>query len=137
MTLVERVFRLRFVAPFARLADAELALIAESAVLRRYEPGKRVLSRGKAARALFVTLEGGLTDEQGRRLPDVLPAASLLHGEPLACDIFTSATDGAVCLLINKGHFFTILHECPALTIGFLDLFGGGAADRRGAGPAP
>lgn len=131
MTLVERIFRLRSVAPFDRLTDAELALIADSAVLRHYQPGKRVVSRDKPARALFVTLHGSLADEQGRPLPDVLPMASLLSGKPLPCDILTSATDGAVCLLINKGHFFTILHECPALTIGFVELCGGGGADRR------
>lgn len=137
MTLVERVFRLRAIAPFDRLTDVELALIAEAAVLRRYEPGKRVVSRDKAARALFVTLQGSLTDGIGRRLPDVLPTESLLCSKPLAYDVLASAADGAVCLLINKGHFFTILHECPALTIGFIELSGAAASDRRRTDQAP
>lgn len=137
MTLIERIFRLRLVAPFDRLTDGELALIAEAAVLRRYEPGRRVSSRDKTARALFITLAGGLVDDAGRRLPAVTPTASLLGGKPLEHDILASPGEGAVCLLISKGQFFTILYECPALTIGFVELSGDGGFERRGARKAP
>ena len=136
MTLIERIFRLRLVAPFDRLGDADLALIAEAAVLRRYEPGRRIASRGKPARALFVTLEGGLVDGDGARLPDVLPLESLLLGSALSCDVLASAKEGAVCLLFNKGHVFTILHECPALTIGFVEGAREGGFNRRAPGGA-
>lgn len=137
MTIIERIFRLRLVPPFGRLSDAELALIAQAAVLRRYEPGRRIWSRDKAARALFVTIEGGLTDGGGARLPDVVPAEALLRGRPPAYDILAAPAGGAACLLISKGHFFTILHECPALTIGFIELSGDGGFERKRERRAP
>jgi signal-transduction protein with cAMP-binding, CBS, and nucleotidyltransferase domain len=122
MTLVERLFRLRAIPPFDRLSEAELALIAESAVERHYEPGKCVATKDKPARALFITLEGSLTDREGNPLPSVLPPVALLNGTPLPSDVLASAQKGAVCLLIQKGHFFTILYECPALAVGFIEI---------------
>src|SRR3989339_246831 len=107
MTVTERMFQLRSITPFNRLSETELAIIAESAVERHYEAGRCIAAMNKPARALIVTLKGSLTDDKGKKLPDILPAEALLTGTPLPYDIFASNPDGAKCLLINKGHFFT------------------------------
>lgn len=122
MTISERMFQLRSIAPFDRLSETELAIIAESAVERIYEAGKRIASMDKPAQALIITLQGNLANSEGKRLPDVMSPEALLTGTPFPCDVFASHKEGAVCLLINKGHFFTILYECPALASGFIDM---------------
>lgn len=122
MTISERLFKLRATAPFNLLSDAELVIIAEAVVERHYEPGKHIVSKDKPARALIITTHGSLTDSDGHRLPEVLLLEELLTGTPLSYDVHSSPTEGAECLLINKGHFFTILYECPALATGFIEM---------------
>lgn len=122
MTISERMFQLQSIIPFNRLNETELAIIAEAAVERRYEAGKLIASRNKPARALIVTFKGSLTDNEGKKLANILSPEALLTGTPLPYDVFASKSEGAACLLINKGHFFTILYECPALAMGFISM---------------
>lgn len=132
MTLVERLFRLREISPFDRLTDAELTLIAEAAIERQYEAGRCVASKEKPSRALFLTIEGSLTDASGRKLPRVWSPAALVNGTPLPSDVFADKERGAMCLLINKGHFFTILYECPELAVGFIEQAAGADSEKQG-----
>ncbi len=134
-TLVERFFALRDVPPFDRLYDSELLLIAGAAVERTYTPGHVIVSNNKLLKALFITVSGWLEDETGRRLPQVFSPEFLLLGIPAENDIKASAEQGAVCLLISKGHFFTMLYECPALALGFSELPGVDAAYEAEAPP--
>ena len=124
LTAIERFFTLRDVPPFDRLYDSELSLIADAVVQRCYEPGHVIVSSNKLLKALFVTVEGWLEDGEGRRLPDVFSPEFLLMGVPPENDVKASSEQGAVCLLISKGHFFTMLYECPALALGFSELPG-------------
>lgn len=122
MSLTERFFRMRAIAPFDRLYDGELAIIAQAAIPRRYAPGHRLLSAYKPPNALFIVLEGSLTTPSGDPLPRIFSPEYLVMGLPLEQDVIADAKTGALCLLISKGHFFTLLYECPALTMGFSDL---------------
>lgn len=126
MTLVERLFAIRSMSPFDRLTDEEIALIAEAALERKYEPGRKVASSGKSMKALFITVKGSLVDSKGRRLPAVFSPSALISGRTLTADVLASSEEGAVCLLLNKGYFFTVLYECPALAVGFIEKAGGG-----------
>lgn len=122
MTRIERLFALRDLVPFSRLQDGERAIIVGAAVERRYEPGHLLASAGKPVRALFVVLEGGLVDAAGQALPRVFGYASLLTGLPIAQAVRAAPVQGATCLAISRGYFFTILYECPELAAGFLDM---------------
>ncbi len=125
MTLIERFFKLRDVPPFDRLYDSELSLITEATVQRFYEPGHVILSSNKLLKALFIVVDGWLEDGEGRRLPQVFSPEYLLMGIPADGDMTASKERGAICLLISKGHFFTMLYECPVLTLGFSELHHG------------
>jgi signal-transduction protein with cAMP-binding, CBS, and nucleotidyltransferase domain len=119
MSVTERFFRLRSVHPFDRLHDSELAMIADAAVVRAYEPGHVIASAGKPMKALIITLEGQLCYEDGTVLPQVFSPGHLLMGAALEQSVCVSGTEPAFCLLIAKSHFFTMLYECPLLTLGF------------------
>lgn len=136
LTVIERFFKLRDVAPFDRLYDSELSLIAGAAVQRTYAPGHVIVSSGKLLKALFIVVDGCLEDSEGRRLPQVFSPEFLLMGIPAEGDIKASAEQGATCLLISKGHFFTMLYECPALALGFSELPGPGQDQPPATTPA-
>jgi len=133
LTVIERFFKLQDVPPFDRLYDSELSLIAHATVQRTYEPGHVILSSNKMLKALFIVVEGWLEDSEGHRLPQVFSPEFLLMGIPAESDVKASRERGAVCLLISKGHFFTMLYECPALALGFSELPGPAAADNSAA----
>ncbi len=122
MTISERLFILRSIEPFNLLSDTELAVIAGAVVERHYDAGRHIASKDKPARALIITIRGSLADSEGNGLPVILGIEELLTGTALPFDVYASQPKGADCFLINKGHFFTILYECPVLATGFIDM---------------
>jgi signal-transduction protein with cAMP-binding, CBS, and nucleotidyltransferase domain len=118
MTLTERMFALRDVAGFDQLRDEELLTVASSMTERRYEPGQVVVSAGSSMWHLLVVVSGRVDAEPGRPIASqVIGADVLLTNRPAARTLTADAGDGAVCLRMSKGHFFTVVSECPALLV--------------------
>lgn len=118
--VVQRLFALREVAPFHRLEDAELLLIARHARPRVYAPGKVVLAVGAVAEAIFVRTAGGAGID-GRAAPLVFDAPGLLFGLAARAD-YVAGLQGLSALVIAKPHVFTIARECPEFVVGLRDL---------------
>lgn len=121
MTIFDRIEKLKQIEPFSSLRFSELALIAEVCLSREYQPGEKILPSGLVSDYLYIALEGKLADHNGMVLPQVVGVTSLLLNRPLEQSL-EAGSSGAVCLLIKRGHFYTIVHECPALMPGFLRL---------------
>ncbi|OQY29736.1 MAG: hypothetical protein B6244_02805 [Candidatus Cloacimonetes bacterium 4572_55] len=126
MTPSEKIFSLKGILPFNRLRDSELILIAEITKYRSYAPGEKITSAGRILPKLYITIDGELTaegPENGEKfpVPQVFGVESLLMDHPIIHSLSASEPGGANCLLINKGHFFTIMYECPELVIGFAE----------------
>jgi len=121
MRITEKIFALKRTKPFDRLRDSELTLIAEIARERRYAPGETLISSEKPLQNLYVVVQGSILRSDGNKMPNVFGIESLLFDIPVIDALETSHEDGALCLLIAKGHFFTIINECPGLAIGFLE----------------
>jgi signal-transduction protein with cAMP-binding, CBS, and nucleotidyltransferase domain len=117
---VRQLFTLRAIAPFHRLEDAELLLIARHARARAYDPGRTVIHSGQVAEALFVTVAGG-AEAAGIAAPPVFDAPGLLFGLAAAADHLAGA-DGLQALVIAKPHVFTIARECPEFVVGLREL---------------
>lgn len=124
--VLERLFALRAVAPFHRLDDTELLLIAEHARLRSLAPGKTVIAAGAVADALFVRVSGSV-ETGGSAAPDVFDAAGLLFGLAARAD-HLAGPEGLEALVIAKPHVFTIARECPEFVVGLRGLLGQGRA---------
>lgn len=122
MTLIERLFALKANPCFQSLDDSELAGIAQVAKLRCYAPGEPLAIAGQLLTRLYVVVAGQVENLQGQPMPPVIGAACLLGGLPLVVPLQASPVEGASCLLIAKGHFFTIVHQCPALVTGLVEL---------------
>lgn len=117
---VRRLFALRAVAPFDRLEDAELLLIARHARRRDFEPGRVIASAGTVAETLFVTVEGGAL-AAGAAAPTVFDAPGLLFGLATPADI-VAGPEGLGALVIAKPHVFTIARECPEFVVGLREF---------------
>ena len=123
-TIFRRMLALRTIAPFDRLREEELSLIAEVTVPRVASPGEILHSGGSPLYSLWVTIEGGLVRDDGT-------AAERVNGLPaLLSSVITpglrAGPAGARILVLSKGCFFTLTSECPAFVLGLLT----GAHDR-------
>ena len=121
MRITEKIFALKRTKPFDKLRDSELTLIAEIARERRYAPGEIFISSEKPLQSLYVVVQGSINRSNGNKMPNVFGIESLLFDVPVTDTLEVSREAGATCLLIAKGHFFTIINECPSLTVGFLE----------------
>jgi len=118
--VIRNLFALRAIAPFGRLEETELLLIAQHARRRDFVPGRVVINRGTVADALFVRLEGG-AEVGSEATPAVFDAPGLLLGLAAPAD-YVAGPDGLAALVIAKPHVFTIARECPDFVVGLRDL---------------
>ncbi len=117
MKLTEKIFGLKRIPPFERLGYSELVAIAEVAHTKRYAAGERVIAAGHIPQRLFAVVEGRVVGS-GIEIPPVFGVRSLLDETPIDEEL-SAGDEGAVCLLISKGHFYRILNEFPEFTLGF------------------
>lgn len=122
MKRMEKLFALKVLRCFGQLSDSELAIVADIAVERVYKPGESLCRSDTVLESLYVVVEGAVRDEQGAALPEMIGPASLLFGIPTAGALNACHEEGAVCLVVSKAHFFTLIHECPALLLGLLEF---------------
>lgn len=132
MTLTERLFVLRVVPGFDQLREEELLAVAASMTERRYRPGEVVASAGTSLWHLLVVVEGRIgTMHSAQAVPPVIGADLLLANRPVPVTLTADEADGAACLRLSKGHFFTVVNECPALLVEMIRLYAIGVAERR------
>ena len=120
MTITERIFALGSVPPFDRIRAAELALLAEAVRVVRYEPGAVLVGAGDSTRQLLIRVAGSTTID-GEDAPAVVGYRSLLFEVPVT-ETVHAGPDGATCLVLSRGHFFTVVNEIPAVIVGFAAL---------------
>ncbi|MEW6235849.1 MAG: cyclic nucleotide-binding domain-containing protein [Candidatus Omnitrophota bacterium] len=121
MNLAQKIFALKKIPPFTELRDAELGLVVKVVRERRFSPGRIVANAGSSLSSLYVVLEGFFELEDGRVLLPIIGMSSLLFDYSLTQNLL-SGKSGALCLTINKGHFYTLIHECPSFAAGLMKL---------------
>lgn len=118
MKVAEKMFALRRSPPFDRLFDSEMGPMARACRVRDYRAGELVAPGDRPLRHLYIVV-GGSVERGGVSLPRVFGETSLLlrhlPGQPLV-----AGAAGARCLLLGRGHFFTLVNECPWLLQGVL-----------------
>jgi CRP-like cAMP-binding protein len=122
MHITEKIFALQRLTPFNALRHGELVLIAEVTRERRFAPGEVVSAAGTPVSRLFAVVCGRLLAADSTPVPAVFGMVSLLYNYPLIYDLRVALESSATCLSIGKGHFFTIINECPEFSAGLIDL---------------
>ena len=105
--------------PFDRLDPDEVSTLAGVASARRYGPGEVILAAGQPVGRIAIVLEGS-SEEDPEKVLGLLPA---LLGLPQAQTLHASA-QGATCLRIRRGQFYTIVFECPEILAWLLEKQG-------------
>ena len=116
---LERLLSLRSIPPFDTLQEGELAALARVCAERQWAPGQQVLGGARVPASLYIVVEGWLESE-GVRLGSVLGEPGLLFGFQIATP-WAAGAEGARALLLTRGHFFTLLNECPWILEPLLD----------------
>ncbi|NNE92409.1 MAG: hypothetical protein HKN23_12235 [Verrucomicrobiales bacterium] len=120
MTLIEKYFALKQIPFFSRIDHEELLLVANVALVRKYNSESPVLEKGADLNRLIVVVEGSIhpihTPEKAREVIGIEP---LVMEEEIGVDL-VAGKSGAVCLNISKGHLFTIINEFPSLLTEYL-----------------
>jgi signal-transduction protein with cAMP-binding, CBS, and nucleotidyltransferase domain len=119
MTLSEKMFALKSVAPFDTLRDGELALIAQEARVREFGPNEVVCGAEKPIRSLHVAVAGQVLRQGDSAVIPIAGVTALLFNQETN-EMLIAGPEGATCLLIRRGNFFTIANECPNLLVGLL-----------------
>jgi CRP-like cAMP-binding protein len=114
MNLVERMFALRQLSCFQFQTEFDLARIAEAVSEKRYDPGAPLCTAGQTLRRVYIVAAGTVETTSGKRMPNILGPASVLLNAPVK-EALRAGPEGAHCLLLEKGIFFTIVYQCPSI----------------------
>ncbi len=121
MNFIERLFCLKEIFPFSEMRDSELGLVAD-VTEERFYPANYILANSETViTRLFIVIEGGIHLGDGTLLSTIVGTSSLLFDYPLAQDLVTHPEQETQCLTIRKGHFFTMVNECPFFLVGTLN----------------
>ena len=121
MNITDKLFALRATPPFDALRDSEQILIAQVCRERSYGPGEAIFWEGQVLHRLCIVVMGRVEYEDGREAARLLGLPSLIAEKPAETTAVAAKPRGATLLFIEKGHFFTILNECPSIAVGLLE----------------
>jgi signal-transduction protein with cAMP-binding, CBS, and nucleotidyltransferase domain len=122
MNITEKIFALNQIEPFSILQYSELILIAEVTSEYYYQPEKVIVPAGTVLQKLYIVVDGKVITQEGQQPIPIFGVNSLILEEAIPYDIIADKAHGATVLSISKGHFFTIINECPNVVINFLKI---------------
>lgn len=120
MKLTDRIAALRAISPFSRLRLEELVPLAHAMSVQVFQPGELVWAANTPLRRLTIVVSGEVIAGDTRPVGPVMGICSLLFNRPVDAPLRASSTHGAICLYLRKGHFFTLISECPELLLSYL-----------------
>lgn len=118
--IIDRMTALAAVAPFDRLTERELLMVAQHVRPRHFEAGAMLIEQGHVADMLYVAVDGSAL-AGAERAPALFDAPSLLFTLPAAHD-YRAGPDGFDALCLARPYIFTIARECPDFIVGLIDI---------------
>jgi signal-transduction protein with cAMP-binding, CBS, and nucleotidyltransferase domain len=120
MTPIERALALCAIPPFNRLTDGELLIIAGVTAVRRHRGGETIAAEGAILDRLLVLVEGAFDGVPAAQR--LFGAAGILFERPMESALRVAADHEALLLVISRGHFHTIINECPEILRGLITV---------------
>lgn len=117
MNLVEKIFILKNETVFSSLSNAELILVANIAKTRSYSKGSAIVEQNMPIQNIFILKDKNATYKE-KVLAKCFGAEEMLNDVTLEEDIV--AQEDIEVILISKGHFYTLVYECPSFMIDLL-----------------
>ena len=123
MLVTEKLYALQGSPIFQGLDESEILLVAEVAQLRSFAADAVICSVDADSLRLYIPIRGGGFFESGRPAGKVFDVPSLLFNDVMIEGI-RAGSEGCDCLTISKGHFFTLLSECPSILVNMMAVVG-------------
>jgi len=120
MTLTEKIFVLKSIAPFNNLTDQELIITANITQEKSYTDGDLIYTNGNILYNLFIIASGELNCENKKQIGGYFGFNEVVIDEVINEDIY--ANGDVTMLLISKAHLLTLIYESPSIMIEFLSL---------------
>jgi len=120
MTLTEKIFALKSIAPFNKLSDQELIITANITHEKSYKEGDLIYTNGNTLYNLFIIARGEVACESEKQIEGYFGFNELVIDEVINQDIYAKAD--VTILLISKAHLLTLIYESPSIMIEFLAL---------------
>jgi hypothetical protein len=114
------------VMPFCELSLQMLLAIAEVAISCEYIEGEAILP-GEAVPDVVHVPIAGHAQCNGRKIDHVFDIAAVAFDHPLQYP-YLAGPEGCSTVLLTKSHVFTLLRECPELSLKLAGLSGGVSA---------
>ncbi len=120
MTLIKKIFTLQSISPFNKLKDSELILTANITKIKKYQKGATIYTKDVSVNSLFIILRGETITKSGKKFYNFFGLKEILNDLVFKEDIVANSEIKA--MVITKAHFFTLIYECPDLTLELLNL---------------
>ena len=117
---IEKVFLLKSVKPFDKLDERTLFNLASVMTLTYYEANKLVMDSQTVFNEVVIVVDGVCRTESGNQI-FLAGIHSVLEDSVIGECIYTG-NDDAKCLRIGKGHFLTMIYECPFILVDLIRL---------------
>jgi len=120
MTLTEKIFTLKSIAPFNNLSDQELIITANITQEKKYKSGDLIYTGGNTLYNLFIIAKGMVSVKSDKKIEGFFGFNELVIDEVITEDIY--AKEDVTILLISKAHLLTLIYESPSIMIEFLSI---------------
>jgi len=114
MKIIDKVFSLQNISPFNTLRHSELVLTANITKVKKYPKGSTIIYKDSSIQNLFI-IEKGEVSYKDIQISNFFGAEELLND--IVLDENVIAQTDIEALVISKGHFYTLIHECPGFMI--------------------
>ncbi len=117
------------VIPFDRLSPLELEIVGAVLQENSYEPGAVIQLANHPLGRILIRTKGSWQSEHAE-LPNVIGVGALIGLEGRYPEI-VAGDSGVECYALRKGHFFTIINECPEVLVRLLSASAEVAGPKR------
>lgn len=117
MNLAKKIFVLKNETVFSSLSSSELILAANIAKVRKYPKGSTIIQRNTPVQNIFI-LNNKSVQYKEKTISKCFGAEEMLNDVVLNEDVI--AKDETEAIIISKGHFYTLVYECPYFMIDLL-----------------
>lgn len=115
MTFVEKYTILSSLNPFNKLDKDELSVIADACFDYNFKPLECVAQKGSLCMHLFIMSSGSI-EYMGKQYKLFSPS-KMIAFEEYEENAIANSVEGAMCLVLTRQHFFSIIRKCPKLLV--------------------
>ena len=121
MEYLEKVFKIREIEPFDKLAFSELVNVVSVVKERFFNHKEIICKKGEILEGCYILLEKKVIPVL-KNSSSFIGIKSALFNKPMRETITVNSEKGLWVFWIPRNHVFTIMEQCPEFIIGFFNM---------------